>query len=97
MSNWTTYWSFAQISAGKTYELEDCYRAWSFCKSKMIFWTQHNKGQKAVVFIVGKKNPATQNLFIPFFIENLIANINSYAFSWPKLNFGCYLTYEIIF
>ena len=64
---------------------------------KDIFWTQHNKGQKAVVFIVGKKNPATQNLFIPFFIENLIANINSYAFSWPNLNFGCYLTFEMIF
>ena len=52
---------------------------------------------KTVVFIAGKKNPATQNFFIRFSIENLIANISFYALSWPKLNFGCYLTFEIIF
>ena len=43
-----------------------------------------------------KKNPATQFFFIRFSIENLIANISLYALSLPKLNFGCYLTFEII-
>ena len=52
---------------------------------------------KTVVFIAGKKNPATQNFFIRFSNENLIANIIFYALIWPKLNFGCYFTFEIIF
>ena len=52
---------------------------------------------KTVAFIAGKKNPAIQKIFIRFSIENLIANISFYALSWPKLNFGCYLTFEIIF
>ena len=52
---------------------------------------------KTVAFIAGKKNPATQNFFIPFAIENLITNISFYALSWPKLNFGWYLIFEIIF
>jgi hypothetical protein len=49
-----------------------------------------------VAFIAGKKNPAFQKFFIHFSIENLIANISFYALSWPKLNFGYYLTFEII-
>ena len=53
-------------------------------------------GLKTVVFIVGKKNPATQKFFIHS-IENLIANISFYALSWPKMNSGCCLTFEIIF
>ena len=52
---------------------------------------------KTVAFIAGKKNPAVQTFFIHFSIENLIANISFCALSWPKLNFGCYLTFEIIF
>jgi hypothetical protein len=52
---------------------------------------------KTVAFIAGKKNPVVQKNFIRFSIENLIANISFYALSWPKLNFGCYLTFEIIF
>ena len=52
---------------------------------------------KTVAFIAGKKNPAIQKKFIRFSIENFIANISLYALSWPKLNFGCYLTFEIIF
>ena len=53
---------------------------------------------KTVAFIAGKsENPADQKKFICFFIDNLIANISLYALSWPKLNFGCYLTFEIIF
>ena len=52
---------------------------------------------KTVGFIASKKNPATPKFFIHFSIENLIANISFYALSWPKLNFGCYLTFEIIF
>ena len=52
---------------------------------------------KKVAFIAGKKNPAIQKFYIHFSIENLIANISFYALSWPKLNFGCYLTFEIIF
>ena len=35
--------------------------------------------------------------FICFSIENFIENISLYALSWPKLNFGCYLTFEIFF
>ena len=60
---------------------------WSFYKVCLL---------KTVVFIAGKENPATQFFFIPFSIENLIANISYYALSWPKLNFGCYVTFEII-
>ena len=52
---------------------------------------------KTVAFIAGKKNPAIQKFFIHFSIANFIANISLYALSWPKLNFGCYLTFEIIF
>jgi hypothetical protein len=52
---------------------------------------------KTVAFIAGKKNPAVQKKFIRFSIENLIANISFYALSWLKLNFGCHLTFEIIF
>ena len=51
---------------------------------------------KTVACIAGKKNPAIQNFFIRFSIENFIANISLYALSWPKLNFGCYLTFEIL-
>ena len=53
---------------------------------------------KTVAFIAGKsENPMDQKNVINFFIDNLIANISLYALSWPKLNFGCYLTFEIIF
>ena len=52
---------------------------------------------KTVAFIAGKKSPAIPKKFIRFSIENFIANISFYALSWPKLNFGCYLTLEIIF
>ena len=53
---------------------------------------------KEVAFIAGKsENQADRNFFIRFSIDNLIANISFYALSWPKLNFGCYLTFEIIF
>jgi biotin transporter BioY len=53
---------------------------------------------KEVAFIAGKsENQAAKKNFIRFFIDNLIANISLYALSWPKLNFGCYLTFEIIF
>jgi len=61
---------------------------WSFYKVCLL---------KTVVFIAGKENPATTNFFIHFSIKILIANISFYALSWPKLNFGCYLTIEIIF
>ena len=51
---------------------------------------------KGVAFIAGKsENQAAKNFFIHFFLDNLIANIS--LLSWPKLNFGCYLTFEIIF
>ena len=38
-------------------------------------------------------------MWLPEDLENtpLIANISFYALSWPKLNFECYLTFEIIF
>ena len=52
---------------------------------------------KTVAFIAGKNNPAIQKKIIHFSIEKFIANICLYALSWPKLNFGCYLTFEIIF
>ena len=38
-----------------------------------------------------------KKFLIRFSIANFIANISLYALSWPKLNFGCYLTFEIIF
>ena len=50
---------------------------------------------KEVAFIAGKSETKQPQFFI--FIDNLIANIRLYALSWPKLNFGCYLTFEIIF
>jgi hypothetical protein len=53
---------------------------------------------KTVAFIAGKsENQAAKQIFIRFSIDNLIVNISFYALSWPKLNFGCYLTFEIIF
>ena len=53
---------------------------------------------KEVAFIAGKsENQAAKKKFIRFYIDNLIANISLHALSWPKLNFGCYLTFEIIF
>ena len=58
---------------------------------KVVCWL------KTVAVIVGKKNPAIQKKFICFSIETFIENISLYALSWPKLNFGCYLTFEIIF
>ena len=38
-----------------------------------------------------------QKKIICFSIENFIEHISLYALSWPKLNFGGYLTLEIIF
>ena len=52
---------------------------------------------KTVVFIPGKKNSVVQNVFIRFSIEYFIANISLYELSWIELNFGHYLTFEIIF
>jgi hypothetical protein len=46
---------------------------------------------------VKTENPAAQILSFHFSIDNLIAIISLYAFSWHKLNFGRYLTFEIIF
>ena len=62
-----------------------------------IIWDLDLDQLKTVAFIAGKKILATQKTFIRFFIENLIANISFYALSWSKLNFECYLTFEIIF
>jgi hypothetical protein len=60
------------------------------CKGKTML--------KAVGFIAGKsENQAAKKNFIHFSNDNLIANISFYALSWSKLNFGCYLTFEIIF
>jgi hypothetical protein len=42
------------------------------------------------------ENPATQFLFIHFFIDNSNANISMYTLSCPKLKFRFYLTFEII-
>ena len=39
----------------------------------------------------------SNNPKIHFSIENLIANISFYALRWLKLNFVCYLTFEISF
>ena len=52
---------------------------------------------KTVAFIAGNKNLAVQKFFIQFSNETFIANISLDALSWPKLKFGCYLTFEIIF
>ena len=46
----------------------------------MVYVLKWNMYLKTVVFIAGKKNPATQKNFIRFSIENLIANI-SFALS----------------
>ena len=43
------------------------------------------------------ENPAAKKFIICVSIDNHIANISLYALSWPKLNFGYYLTFEIIF
>ena len=53
---------------------------------------------KTVAFVAGiSENPADQKCVYSFCIDNSIANISLYALSWPKLNFGCYLSFEIIF
>ena len=54
----------------------------------------HDDELKEVAFIMGKsENQAAKKIFIRFFINYLIANISLYVLSWPKLNFGCYLTF----
>ena len=62
-----------------------------------LTFSQNNLLLKTVAFIAGKKIQQSKKNFIHFSIESLIANISFYALSWPKLNFGCYLTFEIIF
>jgi hypothetical protein len=42
------------------------------------------------------ENPATQFVFIHFFIDNSNANISLYTLSCPKLKSRYYLTFEII-
>ena len=59
-------------------------------------YDEATKYLKTVAFIAGKKIKQPK-IFFCFSIENFIANISLYALSWPKLNFGCYLTFEIIF
>ena len=49
-----------------------------------------------VAFFMGKKNTAIHFLFF-FSIEDFVENIGLYALRWSKLNFGCHLTFEIIF
>jgi hypothetical protein len=70
-----------------------CEKAAKFGKISPIFF----KLLKTVAFNAVKKYPAVQKNFIRFYIENLIANISFYVLSWLKLNFRCYLTFEIIF
>ena len=62
------------------------------------YWHVRFYTVKTVAFIAGKnRKSSSPKKFIRFSIDNLIANISLYALSWPKLNFGCYLTFEIIF
>ena len=68
----------------------------NFLSNELFVFIFTVKLLKTVAFSAGKKNPATQKFFIHFFIENFIAKISLYALSWPKLNFGCYHTLEII-
>ena len=42
------------------------------------------------------ENPAAKKFIIRFSIDNFIANIKTFALCWAKLNFGYYLTFEII-
>ena len=59
---------------------------------------QSYPGSHHLKTVAGKsENRAAQKFFIHFSIDNLIANVSFYALSWPKFNFGCYLTFEIIF
>ena len=80
---------------------EVLFASWHLILVKMIslfyFFLLCNVLLKTVAFIAGKKNPAIQKFFIRFSIKNFIANISLYALSWPKLKFGCYHTFEIIF
>ena len=54
---------------------------------------------KTVAFIAGKKREKPQkSLFVfPLKISLQTSVCNLYALKWPKWNFGCYLTFEIIF
>jgi hypothetical protein len=63
----------------------------------MTGFYQNNWLLKTVAFIAGKSENQAEKKNIRFSIDNLIANISFYALSWPRLNFGCYLTFEIIF
>ena len=65
---------------------------------EMIHYSIEFDSLKEVAFIAGKsENQAAKIFFFRFFIDNLIANISLYVLSWPKLNFGYYITFEIIF
>ena len=70
-------------------------RAWVIlCCFVNLLWLEFFPQLKTVAFIASKKNPAIQTIFIRFSIENLIANISLYVLSRPKLNYGCYLTFD---
>ena len=45
---------------------------------------------------MANESTVVRKLLILFSIDNFIANISLYALSRPKLNFGCYFTFEII-
>ena len=52
----------------------------------------HDDLLKTVAFIDSKSVNQAAKLFFSFSIDNLFASVSFYALSWPKLNFGCYLT-----
>ena len=54
-------------------------------KVKWTYWRMQEQTQ------------SPKKLLLLFSIDNSIANISLYALSWPKLNFGYYLIFEISF
>ena len=87
----------AKFFSGMGLQFIDILRNGKLLKSRAAY-TRKQLFLKLVAFIAGESvNQAAKTFSICFSIGNLIANISLYALSWPKLNFGCYLTSEIIF
>ena len=60
------------------------------------FWTTSCLLKPKAIIADIIENLAARIFFIHFSIDNYIANIRFYALSCSKLNFGYYLTFEII-
>ena len=75
---------------------------WGF-ESEICFWKSNSTNiyhcfywNQMHLLWVKTENPAAKKFEIRFSIDNSIPNVSLYALTWPKLNFGYYVTFKII-